>query len=140
MDIDDIRRYKWLNIAYSGEKTNKQHKRRMAVLKELVGFPVTDLANILTLKTIEDSNYYKLSIDWKKFEVEDEGKEIQSIPLKYEILSAKELNLLGFSKFNQGVLLEIIKLRSIWAFYPTLDKNGNVTNWDVSKFVELKSI
>lgn len=139
MDINDIKD-KWLNIAYSEKKSNKtQHKRRMAGAKGVGRFSCDRLGEYLNLyaKTSEDSNYYKLSIDWKKFEIEDEDKEIQSIPLKYEILTPNEFQSLGFSNFQHGVLLEIIKLRSIWA-YPLLDKNRNVTDWDVSKFVELK--
>lgn len=139
MDIDDIKD-KWLNIAYSEKKSNTtQYKRRMAGAKGVGRFSCDRLGEYLNLfaKTSKDPNYYKLSIDWKKFEVEDEGKEIQSIPLKYEILNPKEFESLGFSKFNQGVLLEIIKLRSIWA-YPIFDRNGNLIDWNVSKFVELK--
>lgn len=139
MDIDDIRD-KWLNIAYSEKKTNKtQHKRRMAGAKGVGRFSCDRLGEYLNLyaKTSEDSNYYKLSIDWKKFEIEDEDKEIQSIPLKYEILTPTEFQSLGFSNFEHGVLLEIIKLRSNWA-YPNFDKSGKLTNWDVTKFVDLK--
>lgn len=139
MDIDDIRD-KWLNIAYSEKKSNKtQHKRRMAGAKGVGRFSCDRLGEYLNLfaKKSKDLNYYKLSIDWKKFEVEDEGKEIQSIPLKYEILTPKEFETLGFSKFNQGVLLEIIKLRSTWA-YPIFDKNSKLIDWDVTKFIELK--
>ena len=139
MDIDDIRD-KWLNIAYSEKKTNKtQHKRRMAGAKGVGRFSCDRLGEYLNLyaKTSKDSDYYKLSIDWKKFEIEDEDKEIQSIPLKYEKLTSKEFQALGFSKFEHGVLLEIIKLRSNWA-YPQFAKNGNLIGWDISKFVDLK--
>ena len=139
MDINDIRD-KWLNIAYSEKKTNKtQHKRRMAGAKGVGRFSCDRLGEYLNLysKTKKDSHYYKLSIDWKKFEIEDEGKEIQSIPLKYEILTPNEFQSLGFSNYQHGVLLEIIKLRSNWA-YPISDRSGNVIDWDVSKFVELK--
>lgn len=139
MNINDIRD-KWLNIAYSEKKTNKtQHKRRMAGAKGVGRFSCDRLGEYLNLfaKTSSDSNYYKLSIDWKKFEIEDEDKEIQSIPLKYEILTPNEFQALGFSNFEHGVLLEIIKLRSTWA-YPLLDKNENLKEWDVSKFIELK--
>ena len=125
MDINDIRD-KWLNIAYSEKKVNKtQHKRRMAGAKGVGRFSCDRLGEYLNLyaKKSADSNYYKLSIDWKKFEIEDEEKEIQSIPLKYEILTPNEFQSLGFSNFEHGVLLEIIKLRSNWA-YPLLDKNG----------------
>ncbi len=117
MDIDDIRD-KWLNIAYSEKKSNKtQHKRRMAGAKGVGRFSCDRLGEYLNLyaKKSKDSNYYKLSIDWKKFEVEDEKKEIQSIPLKYETLTPIEFQTLGFSNFEHGVLLEIIKLRSKWA-------------------------
>ena len=139
MNINDIRD-KWLNIAYSEKKTNKtQHKRRMAGAKGVGRFSCDRLGEYLNLyaKTNKDSNYYKLSIDWKKFEIEDEDKEIQSIPLKYEVLSPSDFKTLGFENFENGVLLEIIKLRSIWA-YPLKDKNGNTIDWDVSKFIELK--
>lgn len=139
MDINDIRD-KWLNIAYSEKKTNKtQHKRRMAGAKGVGRFSCDRLGEYLNLyaKTNEDPHYYKLSIDWKKFEIEDEDKEIQSIPLKYEILTKGEFQSLGFSSFEHGVLLEIIKLRSNWA-YPIFDKSGKLINWDVTKFVDLK--
>lgn len=139
MDIDDIRD-KWLNIAYSEKKINRtQHKRRMAGAKGVGRFSCDRLGEYLNLyaKKKGDSSYYKLSIDWKKFEIEDEEKEIQSIPLRYEKLTSSEFRNLGFSDFEHGVLLEIIKLRSNWA-YPIFDKDGNITNWDVSKFIELK--
>lgn len=139
MDINVIRD-KWLNIAFSQKKSNKtQHNRRMAGAKGVGRFSCDRLGEYLNLyaKTSKDANYCKLSIDWKKFEIEDEDKEIQSIPLKYEILTPSEFQSLGFTNFEHGVLLEIIKLRSNWA-YPSLDKNGNVIDWDVSKFVELK--
>ncbi|SEB00829.1 Histidine kinase-, DNA gyrase B-, and HSP90-like ATPase [Flavobacterium gillisiae] len=139
MDITDIRD-KWLNIAYSEKKSNKtQHKRRMAGAKGVGRFSCDRLGEYLNLysKTANDDKYFKLSIDWKKFEIEDENKEIQSIPLKYETLTPKEFQDLGFIRFEHGVLLEIIKLRSTWA-YSILDKNGNITNWDANKFVDLK--
>jgi signal transduction histidine kinase len=139
MTFNDIRD-KWLNIAYSEKKANKtQHKRRMAGAKGVGRFSCDRLGEYLNLyaKTKDDSSYYKLSIDWKKFEIEDEEKEIQSIPLKYETLTISEFHSLGFANFQHGVILEIIKLRSNWA-YAVLDKNGNVANWDVSKFIELK--
>lgn len=139
MDINDIRD-KWLNIAYSEKKINKtQHKRRMAGAKGVGRFSCDRLGEFLNLysKTSKDSNYFKLSIDWKKFEIEDEDKEIQSIPLKFEKLTQSEFQLLGFSSFEHGVLLEIIKLRSNWA-YPIYDKFGKLVSWDATKFVELK--
>lgn len=139
MDIDDIQN-KWLNIAFSEKKLNKkQHNRRMAGAKGVGRFSCDRLGEFLNLysKKANDYFYYKLSIEWNKFEIEDENKEIQSIPLSYTKLSPKEFELLGFTNFEQGVLLEIIKLRSIWV-YPIYDKYGSIIDWDTSKFLDLK--
>ena len=83
----------------------------MAGAKGVGRFSCDRLGEYLNLyaKTSKDANYCRLSIDWKKFEIEDEDKEIQSIPLKYEILTPTEFRSLGFSNFEHGVLLEIIK-------------------------------
>jgi hypothetical protein len=139
MNLDGIQD-KWLNIAYSEKKSNKtQHKRRMAGAKGVGRFSCDRLGEYLNLyaKTKNDSEYVKLTIDWKLFEIEDEKKEIQSIPLKYQSLTKAEFKQLGFKPFEQGVLLEVIKLRSSWA-YPIKDKNGVITKWDTEKFVDLK--
>lgn len=139
MDIDDVRD-KWLNIAYSEKKANKtQHKRRMAGAKGVGRFSCDRLGEYLNLysKTAKSDTYFKLGIDWKEFEIIDEEKEIQSIPLKYEILTQEQFMRLGYKPFKRGVLLEIIKLRSTWA-YPIKDKDGKLVKWDTNKFVELK--
>ncbi len=139
MDLEDIQD-KWLNIAYSEKKSNKtQHNRRMAGAKGVGRFSCDRLGEYLNLyaKTKDDKKYVKLTIDWKLFEIEDEKKEIQSIPLKFEYLSKNEIENLGFKTFENGVLLEVIKLRSSWA-YPIKDKNGNTIKWDTEKFVDLK--
>ncbi|WP_272148617.1 sensor histidine kinase [Tenacibaculum aiptasiae] len=139
MNLEDIQD-KWLNIAYSEKKTNKkQHNRRMAGAKGVGRFSCDRLGEYLNLyaKTKNDNKYLKLSIDWKLFEIEDEKKEIQSIPLKFQYLSKKEIENLGFTSFDNGVLLEVIKLRSSWA-YPIKDKNRNIIKWDTEKFVDLK--
>lgn len=139
MDLEGIQD-KWLNIAYSEKKINKtQHKRRMAGAKGVGRFSCDRLGEYLNLyaKTKEDSEYAKLTIDWKLFEIEDEKKEIQSIPLQYESLTKSELVDLGIEPFEQGVLLEVIKLRSTWV-YPILDKKGNFISWNTDKFNELK--
>lgn len=139
MDINDIRD-KWLNIAFSEKKQNKtRHNRRMAGAKGVGRFSCDRLGEYLNLyaKTSKNTNYYKLTIDWKQFEIEDEEKEIQSIPLEFEELTESQMKSLGFDTFDQGVLLEIIKLRSNWA-YPLSDRNGSIYGWDVNKFVDLK--
>lgn len=138
MNLDDIQN-KWLNIAYSGKKSLKtQYKRRMAGAKGIGRFSCDRLGKYLNLysKTLNDNKYIKLTIDWKEFEIDDEKIEIQSIPLSFEYLSSQEFEKLGFEAFSQGVLLEIIKLRSTWA-YSTIDRRKKV-NWRVEKFVELK--
>ena len=139
MDIDDVRD-KWLNIAYSEKKTNKtQHKRRMAGAKGVGRFSCDRLGEYLNLysKKSNGDHYIKIFIDWKKFEIEDEEKEIQSIPLKYETLTEQEFIKLGYEPFKKGVLLEIIKLRSPW-IYPIKNKKGDIQSWNTDKFVDLK--
>ena len=72
-----------------------------------------------------------LNIDWRKFEVNDKTKEIQSIEIEYETLDNKTMEQRGFHSFEHGVILEIIKLRSNWV-YP--ESSG----WDTDKLTELK--
>ncbi len=129
---------KWLNIAYSEKKTNtKQHNRRMAGAKGVGRFSCDRLGEYLNLyaKTEADTRYIKLSINWKLFEVEDEKKEIQAIPLRYEYLSDADMHSLGFTPFSNGVLLEIIKLRSAWV---SKDQKKGGVKWNVSKLTDLK--
>lgn len=139
MDLSDVTD-KWLNIAYSEKKTNtRQHNRRMAGAKGVGRFSCDRLGEYLNLyaKTKNESEYVKLSIDWKRFEIEDNKKEIQSIELDYEKIAKKDLIDLGFEPFNQGVLLEIIKLRSNWIYKKT-NKEGKVIDWNTDKLIQLK--
>lgn len=139
MDLQDITD-KWLNIAYSEKKSNtRQHNRRMAGAKGVGRFSCDRLGEYLNLysTTKGTDEYIKLTIDWKKFEIEDDKKEIQSIPLTYTTLSKEDIKKSGIAPFSNGVLLEIIKLRSSWA-YPVKDKEGKIKKWDTDKLVELK--
>ena len=139
MDIDDIED-KWLNIAYSEKKKNTtQHKRRMAGAKGVGRFSCDRLGEYLNLysKREEDETYVKLTIDWKLFEIEDEKKEIQSIPLEYQELTTNDLQDLGIKPFEKGVILEIIKLRSDWV-YAVYDKKQRLTDWNTDKLSLLK--
>lgn len=139
MNIDDIQN-KWLNIAYSEKKANKmQHNRRMAGAKGVGRFSCDRLGEYLNLITKKsgDEKFVRLSINWKLFEVEDNKKEIQSVPIIYDIVDDKALMGLGYLPFEQGVLLEIIKLRSLWV-YPKKDEKGNILKWNVDKLVGLK--
>lgn len=132
MDFTDISD-KWLNIAYS-EKKNKsrQFNRMMAGAKGVGRFSCDRLGMYLNLYAKKnDSKCILLSIDWKKFEIDDESKEIQSIDLEYSELSNEELLKKGLANFEHGVILEIIKLRSNWVY-----NHGNY--WDTNKLFELR--
>ncbi len=137
MSLEEIQN-KWLNIAYSEKKSNnRQHNRMMAGAKGVGRFSCDRLGEYLNLYTKKQNsnNYLLLKIDWKKFEIDDNTKEIQSIDLEYETLTKNELINTGIEPFNQGVLLEIIKLRSNWV-YEIKDIRG--TSWNTDKLVDLK--
>ncbi len=137
MSLEDIQN-KWLNIAYSEKKTNnRQHNRMMAGAKGVGRFSCDRLGEYLNLYTKKQNSndYLLLKIDWKQFEIDDNTKEIQSIDLEYETLTKNELINRGIEHFNQGVLLEIIKLRSNWV-YEIKDNRG--TSWNTDKLVDLK--
>lgn len=138
MDLDDIQN-KWLNIAYSEKKSNnRQHNRMMAGAKGVGRFSCDRLGEYLNLysKKANSENYILLKIDWKKFEIEDEKKEIQSVALEYEIISKQELLKRNLPVFNQGVLLEVIKLRSNWIYEIKSNKNKSI--WNTDKLANLK--
>lgn len=115
MNLEDIEN-KWLNIAYSEKKNNsRQHNRMMAGAKGVGRFSCDRLGHYLNLYTRKDGEQcILLKIDWKEFEIDDQGKEIQSINLEYDIVNDEYLKQKGFASFNHGVILEIIKLRSNW--------------------------
>lgn len=139
MNLQDIQD-KWLNIAYSEKKSNsRQHNRMMAGAKGVGRFSCDRLGEYLNLyaKKNNSEEYILLKIDWKKFEIEDDKKEIQSINLEYEILSIQDLKNNNIPVFEHGVLLEIIKLRSNWV-YEIKDNKGKVTDWNTDKLVNLK--
>ena len=128
-DIDD----KWLNIAYSEKKSNsKQYNRMMAGAKGVGRFSCDRLGQFLNLYTRKKGKEcFLLKIDWRKFEIDDQKKEIQSINIEYETLNDTELEQKGFSSFEQGVILEIIQLRSNWV----REENNK---WNTDKLTELK--
>ncbi len=128
-DIDD----KWLNIAYSEKKSNsRQYNRMMAGAKGVGRFSCDRLGQYLNLYTRKKGKEcLLLKIDWNKFEVDDQKKEIQSVDLEYETLNDIELEQTGIASFKQGVILEIIQLRSNWV---RLEDN----KWNTDKLAELK--
>ena len=134
MDLDDIKD-KWLNIAYSDKKVlTRQFNRMMAGAKGVGRFSCDRLGQFLRLYAKkEGSPCIVLNIDWRKFEINDREKEIQSIDLDYETVSKDYLEKKGFSKFEHGVILEIIKLRSNWVSF---DHDHKV--WETNKLSDLK--
>jgi signal transduction histidine kinase len=64
-------------------------------------------------------------------------KEIQSVILNYENLTADELQKKGITPFQKGVVLEIIKLRSNWV-YSNKNDRGEIVDWNTDKLVNLK--
>ena len=135
MDLVDIQE-KWLNIAYSEKKSNnRQHNRMMAGAKGVGRFSCDRLGEYLNLytKKLNSEDYLLLKIDWKKFEIDDNTKEIQSIDLDYETLTKTEFTNRNLEVFEQGVLLEIIKLRSNW-----VSETKDAKNWNTDKLVNLK--
>ena len=139
MDLSDIQN-KWLNIAFSAKKSNsRQHNRMMAGAKGVGRFSCDRLGEYLNLyaKKKASLKYILLKIDWKKFEVEDEKREIQSVILDYEEITEAELRKKSIAPFEQGVILEIIKLRSNWVYNIKNDK-GIIVDWNTDKLVNLK--
>jgi len=139
MNINDIKN-KWLNIAYSEKKSNnRQHKRMMAGAKGVGRFSCDRLGEFLNLyaKKKNSTKYIQLKIDWKLFEIEDDKKEIQSINLDQQDITAEDLKKLKIPPFEHGVVLEVIKLRSNWV-YPVKNGKGRVVDWNTDKFVSLK--
>lgn len=132
MNLEDIEN-KWLNIAYSEKKNNsRQHNRMMAGAKGVGRFSCDRLGHYLNLYTRKDGEQcILLKIDWKEFEIDDQGKEVQSINLEYDIVNDEYLRQKGFASFNHGVILEIIKLRSNWVRV----ENGK---WITEKLTGLK--
>jgi signal transduction histidine kinase len=139
MNLVDIRD-KWLNIAYSEKKiNNRQHNRMMAGAKGVGRFSCDRLGEYLNLyaKKKDEEKYILLQIDWKKFEIEDDKKEIQSVTLDYKELSDNELQKKGVELFGKGVVLEIIKLRSNWV-YCNKNEKGDIVDWNIDKLISLK--
>ena len=132
MDLTDIND-KWLNIAYSEKKTHtRQYNRMMAGAKGVGRFSCDRLGQFLRLYAKKNgAPCIVLNIDWRKFEINDKTKEIQSVDIEYEIIDDNALKQKGFHDFEHGVILEIIKLRSNWV-YP--DSSG----WDTDKLSDLK--
>lgn len=117
MSEDDIIN-KWLNIAYSEKKEQKENFGRVLAGNKGVGrFSCDRLGRFLTIYTrVEGKNYNKLCIDWRVFEdSSDINFNIQDVEFEISSLSENEfLSETNYSGLSKGTILEISFLRELW--------------------------
>lgn len=140
---------KWLNIAYSEKKNKKEENNRILAGNKGVGrFSCDRLGQYLDIytKTKNDESYFHLKINWNDFETEKrkdldekqkEELEIQKIKvILYEIPIKDFESESGYNSFEEGVVLEISKLRTQWAV-KEIKKNEEF--WNVDKLLKLRN-
>ncbi|MFC0774276.1 ATP-binding protein [Terrimonas alba] len=148
MNGEDIEN-KWLNIAYSEKKNRKEDNNRVLAGNKGVGrFSCDRLGQYLDLytRTTNDKKYFHLKINWNDFETETrddlseqqkEKLEIQKIKVLLNEIPESEFETLAKHKpFKQGVILEISKLRSQWAYKEVKKKKEY---WNVDKLLKLRN-
>lgn len=148
MNNEDIEN-KWLNIAYSEKKNKKEENNRILAGNKGVGrFSCDRLGQFLDIytKTKNDKSFFHLKINWNDFETEKrkdldekqkEELEIQKIKVDLYEISVNEFEVIsGFKPFNQGVILEISKLRNQWA---VKEKKKKQDFWNVDKLLKLRN-
>lgn len=117
MNEDDLIN-KWLNIAYSEKKENRENYGRIQAGNKGVGrFSCDRLGRFLTIYSRKrGTNYYKLFIDWRSFEREGQQDSlIQDINLNITEISTDEFSIqTGYDLFESGTILEIAYLREFW--------------------------
>ncbi len=108
---------KWLNIAYSEKKNNKDINEKIFAGEKGVGrFSCDRLGKSLHLyakKTGKHDIIY-VNINWEDFEVNDIHKQIQEIDVNVTTITDKELLEKGFEIAEKGTIMEMIDLRSTW--------------------------
>lgn len=131
---------KWLNIAYSSKKTEfTQNNRYQAGNKGVGRFSCDRLGEFLNIYTKQkNSKVTHLQISWKEFELIDQiNTQIQDIKVKLREIDENQFNEeAGFNNFENGTILQIIKLNSIWAdfdssslsLFPTTTKLKKLKN------------
>ena len=109
---------RWLNIAYSDKKQQKEDRGRiLAGAKGIGRFSCDRLGRFLDIYTRKaGSQMMHLHLDWKDFEIENQpDKRIESISVQVnEISDANLAKLTKFKPFKSGTRIEISKLRSHW--------------------------
>ena len=110
---------KWLNIAYSEKKEDQEQFGRILAGNKGVGrFSCDRLGKLLTIYTRKDNgDYYKLFIDWRKFEIEGQQDfKIQDVKLEIDNIPSSLFSVkTGLPSFNKGTILEINLLREYWS-------------------------
>lgn len=139
MSKDDILN-KWLNIAYSSKKTEQtQNDRYQAGNKGVGRFSCDRLGEFLNIYTrIQNQNIIHLQINWKDFELIDQiNTQIQDIPINIRELNNTEFKeASGFDIFEQGTILQILKLNTIWA---EIEDDSLFPKVNKSKLLKLKN-
>ena len=116
MTEEDIR-FKWLNIAYSEKKgTAPSATTSYAGNKGIGRFSCDRLGENLVLYTkAKGGVLLRLFIDWTKFEIDDQKKEIGKIKTELEEIDEARLKEeTGLKGFASGTVLRIIGLRAEW--------------------------
>lgn len=146
MTLSEIKE-KWLNIAYSEKRKNKDNIL-YAGNKGVGRFSCDRLGSKLTLLTkAKNGDYIKLNINWKDFENKNQNDEVSMVPVKYEILNKDQfLKDANITNFNTGTILIISSLRDIWPtnklkkliselekFSPSLDNNFTINIFSENK-------
>jgi anti-sigma regulatory factor (Ser/Thr protein kinase) len=138
MDDTDIKE-KWLNIAYSEKRHEKELGGRVLTGAKGVGrFSCDRLGQYLDLYTKKKGKLiYHLFIDWKDFEVENKKDfKIQDVDIKLEEITRQEFREKFRTSIDQGTFLEISKLRSQWVSREKKDKKEE--KWDTGKILDLR--
>jgi len=127
MSLDDLKN-KWLFVAYSAKKDNKEDeelksndrykdyrnkinlKRGFAGAKGIGRFSADKIGENLKLitKNVRASNAHQLNVNWKDFE-NDSQKEFITIGVQHTQLPSNE-----YQDLSHGVVLEISNLKSKW--------------------------
>lgn len=106
---------KWLNIAYSEKKQNKD--KTYAGNKGVGRFSCDRLGKVLDLYTkSENDTFLHLNIDWTLFENKGKNDQISSIPLRINEMSEAEfLDIIEENSFEHGTVLKVSGLRTHWS-------------------------
>ncbi|AUD07092.1 ATP-binding protein [Spirosoma pollinicola] len=145
MNKEDIEG-KWLNIAYSEKRKIKEAYDRILAGNKGVGrFSCDRLGQFLDLYTRKDKgDYCHLAVNWNDFETEEknldekekQNLEIQQIKVYLTIIPKEKFeDITKYKSFDNGLILEISKLRSKWAY---LEKTPKSEWWNTAKIEKLR--